>query len=37
VRREVVVDLPRPRDLSTITDPAFAAAEAHLLAGLQRG
>ena len=28
VRREVTVDLPRPRGLSTITDPAFAAAEA---------
>jgi ABC-type nitrate/sulfonate/bicarbonate transport system ATPase subunit len=34
VRRVVTVDLPRPRGLSTITDPAFAAAEAELLAGL---
>ena len=36
VRREVSVDLPRPRDLSTITDPAFAAAEADLLGSLVR-
>ena len=34
VRRVVDVDLPRPRDLSVLTDPAFAAAEADLLAGL---
>ena len=36
LRREVTVDLPRPRDLSTITDPAFAAAEAELLGSLVR-
>jgi putative hydroxymethylpyrimidine transport system ATP-binding protein len=36
VVREVRVDLPRPRDLSVLTDPAFTAAEADLLAGLQR-
>ena len=36
VRREVTVDLPRPRGLSTITDPAFAAAEAELLGSLVR-
>ena len=36
VRREVAVDLPRPRDLSTITHPAFAAAEAELLGALVR-
>jgi ABC-type nitrate/sulfonate/bicarbonate transport system ATPase subunit len=36
VRREVPVELPRPRDLSTITDPAFAAAEADLLGSLVR-
>jgi ABC-type nitrate/sulfonate/bicarbonate transport system ATPase subunit len=36
VRREVTVDLPRPRDLSTITAPAFAAAEAELLGSLVR-
>ena len=36
VRRVVRVDLPRPRDLSALTDPALAAAEAELLAGLQR-
>jgi nitrate/nitrite transport system ATP-binding protein len=36
VRREVTVDLPRPRDLSTITDPAFARAEAELLGALVR-
>ena len=36
VRREVAVDLPRPRSLSTITDPAFAAAEAELLGSLVR-
>jgi ABC-type nitrate/sulfonate/bicarbonate transport system ATPase subunit len=36
VQREVPVDLPRPRDLSTITDPAFAAAEAALLEWLRR-
>src|SRR6185437_883628 len=34
VRRVVTVDLPRPRDLSVLTDPAFTAAEADLLAGL---
>lgn len=37
VRRVVRVDLPRPRDLSTLTDPALAAAEAELLAGLASG
>jgi putative hydroxymethylpyrimidine transport system ATP-binding protein len=36
VRREVPVDLPRPRDLSTITDPAFTRAEAELLGALVR-
>ena len=36
VRREVAVDLPRPRDLSTITHPTFAAAEAELLGSLVR-
>ena len=34
VRRVVDVDLPGPRDLSVLTDPAFAAVEADLLAGL---
>ncbi len=34
VRRLVTVDLPRPRDLSTLTEPAFAAAEAALLGAL---
>jgi hypothetical protein len=32
----VTVDLPRPRDLSTITDPAFVGAEAELLGALVR-
>jgi putative hydroxymethylpyrimidine transport system ATP-binding protein len=36
VLREVRVDLPRPRDVGVLTDPAFTAAEADLLAGLQR-
>ena len=31
VRRVVTVDLPRPRDLSVLTAPRFAAAEAELL------
>jgi NitT/TauT family transport system ATP-binding protein len=35
VRRVVTVDLPRPRDLSVLTDPAFVAAESELLTGLQ--
>jgi len=35
VRADVVVDLPRPRSLETITDPRFAAAEAELLAVLR--
>ncbi len=34
VRRLVTVDLPRPRDLSALTEPAFAAAEAALLRAL---
>ena len=39
VRRVVPVDLPRPRDLSVLTAPAFTAAEADLLGALvgQRG
>jgi putative hydroxymethylpyrimidine transport system ATP-binding protein len=37
VRRMVTVDLPRPRDLSVLTAPAFAAAEAELLGALARG
>jgi ABC-type nitrate/sulfonate/bicarbonate transport system ATPase subunit len=36
VRRMVTVDLPRPRDVSVITDPAFVAAEAELLGALVR-
>jgi ABC-type nitrate/sulfonate/bicarbonate transport system ATPase subunit len=36
VRRVVPVDLPRPRDLSVLTDPRFAAAEAELLGALVR-
>ncbi len=36
VRRVVAVDLPRPRDLSVLTDPRFAAAEAELLGALVR-
>ena len=36
VRRVVGVDLPRPRDLSVLTDPRFAAAEAELLGALVR-
>jgi ABC-type nitrate/sulfonate/bicarbonate transport system ATPase subunit len=36
VLREVRVDLPRPRDLSVFTAPAFAAAEADLLGALVR-
>jgi putative hydroxymethylpyrimidine transport system ATP-binding protein len=36
VLREVRVELPRPRDVGVLTDPAFTAAEADLLAGLQR-
>ena len=34
VRRVGRVDLPRPRDLSALTDPALTAAAAELLAGL---
>jgi putative hydroxymethylpyrimidine transport system ATP-binding protein len=37
VRREVVVDLPRPRRLDMITEPAFAAREAEVLAQVSRG
>ena len=36
VLREVPVDLPRPRDLAVLTDPAFAAAEVDLLGALTR-
>jgi len=36
VRRVVPVDLARPRDLSVLTDPRFAAAEAELLGALVR-
>jgi ABC-type nitrate/sulfonate/bicarbonate transport system ATPase subunit len=36
VRRVVTVDLPRPRDVSVITDPVFVAAEAELLGALVR-
>ena len=36
VRRVVPVDLPRPRDLSVLIDPRFAAAEAELLGALVR-
>ena len=36
VRRVVTVDLPRPRDLSVLTAPEFAAAEAELLDVLTR-
>ena len=35
VRREVVVDLPRPRSLADITSPRFAAVEEELLAALR--
>ncbi len=38
--REVVrleVDLPRPRDLATLTDPRFVAAKASLLTALESG
>ncbi|RVW08155.1 ABC transporter ATP-binding protein [Prescottella agglutinans] len=31
VRREVVVDLPRPRELSVVTSPEFAAIEGELI------
>ena len=34
VLRQVPVDLPRPRDLDVLTDPAFTAAEAELLGTL---
>ncbi|WP_305094481.1 ABC transporter ATP-binding protein [Prescottella sp. R16] len=36
VRRDVVVDLPRPRDLSIVTSPEFAAIEGELIALLRR-
>jgi ABC-type nitrate/sulfonate/bicarbonate transport system ATPase subunit len=36
VRRVVTVDLPRPRDLSVLTDPRVVAAEAQLLDALVR-
>jgi putative hydroxymethylpyrimidine transport system ATP-binding protein len=36
VRRVVTVELPRPRDVSVLTDPRFAAAEAELLGALVR-
>jgi ABC-type nitrate/sulfonate/bicarbonate transport system ATPase subunit len=36
VVQEVEVDLPRPRDLAVLTDPAFAEAEAQLLGALVR-
>jgi ABC-type nitrate/sulfonate/bicarbonate transport system ATPase subunit len=36
VRRIVPVDLPQPRDVSVLTDPAFAATEAELLGALVR-
>jgi ABC-type nitrate/sulfonate/bicarbonate transport system ATPase subunit len=36
VRRVVPVELPQPRDVSVLTDPAFAAAEAELLGALVR-
>jgi ABC-type nitrate/sulfonate/bicarbonate transport system ATPase subunit len=36
VRRVVTVDLPRPRDLSVLTAPRFAAVEAELLGALVR-
>jgi ABC-type nitrate/sulfonate/bicarbonate transport system ATPase subunit len=36
VVRDVRADLPRPRDLSVLTDPAFVAAEAELLGALVR-
>ena len=36
VRRVVTVDLPRPRALAVLTDPAFVAAEAQLLGALVR-
>jgi ABC-type nitrate/sulfonate/bicarbonate transport system ATPase subunit len=35
VRREVAVELARPRAVEVVTDPAFAAAEAELLAALR--
>ena len=34
--RELHVQLPRPRDLSVLTEAEFAVAEARLLAALQR-
>jgi putative hydroxymethylpyrimidine transport system ATP-binding protein len=37
VRREVVVDLPRPRSLADITSPGFAAVEEELLEALRSG
>jgi ABC-type nitrate/sulfonate/bicarbonate transport system ATPase subunit len=37
VRREVSVDLPRPREIGLITSPQFAAIEEELLAVLRNG
>ena len=37
VRAEVVVDLPRPRDLGLLTAPEFAAREAEVLAAVRAG
>jgi ABC-type nitrate/sulfonate/bicarbonate transport system ATPase subunit len=37
VAREVPIDLPRPREITVLTDPAFAAAEAQLLDTLRGG
>jgi ABC-type nitrate/sulfonate/bicarbonate transport system ATPase subunit len=37
VRREVSVDLPRPREIGLITSPEFAAIEEELLAVLRNG
>ncbi|GAA2883009.1 ABC transporter ATP-binding protein [Pseudonocardia halophobica] len=37
VAREVRIDLPRPREVGVLTDPAFAAAEAELLDTLRGG
>jgi ABC-type nitrate/sulfonate/bicarbonate transport system ATPase subunit len=37
VARVVRVDLPRPREVDVLTDPAFAAAEAELLDTLRGG
>jgi ABC-type nitrate/sulfonate/bicarbonate transport system ATPase subunit len=37
VRREVSVDLPRPREIGLITSPEFAAIEGDLLAVLRNG